>query len=134
MQVYLAGLSSGLGEQRLPPCYPAPVYHQLAAAHTLANIQRSLLEGQAQAREVTKPPPTAPSQFSIDELLKQDDKKSRLEAGDSKASSLDEAGPREAGTEGTVKEEAPSSPPSCLDLALAQGGGQHQPLRITSPR
>jgi len=103
--VYLAGL--GGEQQRLPAYYPPPVYHQLAAAHRLANIQRTLLESGAEAvsepengtkeeeaKEVRKRQAATISQFSIDELLKHDDKRAKGEDGhDSKATPFDEVEP-----------------------------------------
>jgi hypothetical protein len=153
-QVYLAGLGSGLGgEQRLPPYYPAPVYQQLAAAHRLANIHRSLLSG---ARAEAQGPDTQPSaasevrkrpaaQFSIDELLRHDDKRGKPEPGDSKATPFDEVEPAAvqaaegglAAEGGSVKAEprAGSPAPSCLALALAGAGpGLTHSLRTSPPR
>ena len=61
-QVYLAHLQGNLGEQSIPPVsllgssYPAfPAYQQLAAAHRLANIQRSLIAETGEKSTVTSP-------------------------------------------------------------------------------
>ena len=98
-----------------------------------------------QAKEGRKRQPATISQFSIDELLKHDDKRSKSEANDSKATPFDEVEPgaeesEPAGsttsTSIAVKVE-PKSPStaSCLALALAAGGSrQHETLRTTSPR
>ena len=118
----------GWAGQQLYPGLPA--YHQLAAAHRLASMRSALLSGAA-ATPSAPPAPPAPNlsppqeqrkrpgaQFSIDELLKHDDKRSRFEA-DSKslAVTFDEVEPgREQvervgrGADQSVKPEPQSSP------------------------
>ena len=100
------------------PGYPSlPAYHQLAAAQRLASIHRTLLgsaspdsqvthsshhQGHKSPLQVTGPQenkkrPRATgggAQFSIDELLRQDDKRSKFET-DSKSISVGEVEPRE---------------------------------------
>ena len=104
------------------PGYPSlPAYHQLAAAQRLASIHRTLLGSASPDSQVThsshqghrvtthKSPLQVAgpqenkkrtratgggAQFSIDELLRQDDKRSKFET-DSKSISVGEVEPRE---------------------------------------
>ena len=108
-----------------------------------------------QAKEGRKRGAATISQFSIDELLKHDDKRSKSEANDSKATPFDEVEPGESeapaaklaesgssrifgqGSAGaSIVKLEPKSPStaSCLALALAGGSRQHETLRTTSPR
>ena len=112
-----------------------------------------------QAKEGRKRQAATISQFSIDELLKHDDKRSKSEPNDSKATPFDEVEPGASeeseaapaakmvetgsstifgqGSAGaSIVKLEPKSPStaSCLALALAGGSRQHETLRTTSPR
>ena len=93
---------------------PSPAYQQLAAASRLASLHRSLLgtntttetqEGASQ--EVKK---RTASQFSIDELLRQDDKKGKFET-DSKSISVDEVDDNEETNDEAVRVKLESGSP-----------------------
>ena len=111
-----------------------------------------------QAKEGRKRGAATISQFSIDELLKHDDKRSKSEANDSKATPFDEVEPGASEEPEAAKlvetdsssrifgqgsadasiavklEPKSSSTASCLAHALAGGSRQHETLRTTSPR
>lgn len=104
-QAYVASLGASLS--------PSPAYQQLAAASRLASLHRSLLgtnpntEGQPGTSQEKK---RTASQFSIDELLRQDDKKGRFET-DSKSISVDEVDDTEESAEEAVRVKMESSSP-----------------------
>ena len=93
VQAYVSSLQASLGSST-PPTPPS--YHQLAAASRLATLLGShhttspspspAMSQDNQARDTRKRPG---NQFSIDELLRQDDKKGKFEA-DSKSVSVAE--------------------------------------------
>ena len=94
-----------------------------------------------QAKEGRKRGAATISQFSIDELLKHDDKRTKLEPGDSKATPFDEVEVAEGAAESAVvvKQESEESEgaargASCLALALAGGSRHQETLRTASPR
>ena len=122
--------------------------------HTIFSWNKVIV---VQVKEGRKRQAATISQFSIDELLKHDDKRSKSEANDSKATPFDEVEPgaEESETSASKIVETDSTPifgqgsagasivklepkspstASCLALALAGGSRQHETLRTTSPR
>ena len=101
-QAYVASLGASLS--------PSPAYQQLAAASRLASLHRSLLGTNTEAQPGTSQEKKRTSQFSIDELLRQDDKKGRFET-DSKSISVDEVDDNEESADEAVRVKLESGSP-----------------------